>query len=167
MRLASASSHIVSVHRVARSPVDGENVLNPEELSDLARRWASADPDPETRQQTQLMLQTADEERLRACFGDRLGFGTAGIRGPMGPGPNRMNLGLVRQVTWGLAQYVRAHSAPGSVIVVGRDGRRNSAAFADAAARLCTLEPARMYKQCRWACGWCASDLRPLSSWRV
>lgn len=105
-------------------------------LRDLATRWHAADPDPETAGQIAAMLEGGDEAGLKACFGAQLGFGTAGIRGTMGPGPNRMNLALVRQVTWGLAQYVVKTCGPGSLVVVGRDGRRNSDVFTAEAARL-------------------------------
>jgi phosphomannomutase len=105
-------------------------------LRDLATRWHAADPDAATRGAIATMLEQGDEAGLRACFSGQLGFGTAGIRGTMGPGPNRMNLALVRQVTWGLAQYVLKACGPGAVVVVGRDGRRNSEVFTDEAARL-------------------------------
>lgn len=105
-------------------------------LRALANRWHAADPDPETAAKTAILLETDDESGLRACFGGQLGFGTAGIRGTMGPGPNRMNLALVRQVTWGLARYLLARCGPGALVVVGRDGRRNSDVFASEAARL-------------------------------
>ena len=95
-------------------------------IRELAARWHAADPDPETAEQTATLLRSDDKPALKACFGARLGFGTAGIRGTMGPGPNRMNLALVRQVTWGLAQYLLEKRGPGALVVVGRDGRRNS-----------------------------------------
>lgn len=106
------------------------------ELRALATRWRDADLDPETRAETTRMLETGDLDRLRACFGARLSFGTAGIRGAMGPGPGRMSLALVRQVTAGLARYVVAQAGEGAVVVVGRDGRRNSDVFAQHAAAL-------------------------------
>ncbi|MEC7947605.1 MAG: phospho-sugar mutase [Myxococcota bacterium] len=105
-------------------------------LRDRAARWAAADPDPETSSQTRTMVEQGDDAALRACFGARLGFGTAGIRGTMGPGPNRMNLALVRQVTWGLARYLLRTCGADALVVVGRDGRRNSARFMETAARL-------------------------------
>ena len=105
-------------------------------IRELATRWHAADPDPETAEQTATLLRSDDDAALKACFGARLGFGTAGIRGTMGPGPNRMNLALVRQVTWGLAQYLLEKRGPDALVVVGRDGRRNSDVFAAEAARL-------------------------------
>ena len=106
-----------------------------ETLTALARRWMAADPDPTTRAATEAML--ASGEGLTEAFGARLQFGTAGIRGRMGPGPGRMNRALVRQVTAGLAAYLQQTGAAGRPVVIGFDGRHSSRAFArDAAAIL-------------------------------
>ncbi len=106
-------------------------------LTALARRWMAADPDPDTRDQTAALLEAG--AGLEEAFGSRLEFGTAGIRGRMGPGPGQMNRALVRQVTAGLAAYLR-QTVPDAAergVVVGFDGRNNSRAFAaDAAAVL-------------------------------
>jgi phosphomannomutase len=80
-----------------------------------------------------------------------LTFGTAGIRGPLGAGPARMNRATVRRVAAGLARYldqVRAPApgasrakpggGPGQPVVIGHDARRGSPEFADEAARVLT-----------------------------
>jgi phosphomannomutase len=91
-----------------------------------ARAWLAEDPDPETRAALAAALEADDRAALDEWFGARLAFGTAGMRGAMGPGPNRMNRALVRRVTAGLAA---ALPGPGPV-VVGYDGRRGSPALA-------------------------------------
>ncbi|MCB9679426.1 MAG: phospho-sugar mutase [Alphaproteobacteria bacterium] len=93
----------------------------------LARHWMADDPDPETRAETEAMLD--DPAKLAVFFGDRLEFGTAGLRGPIGPGPGGMNRALVRRVSAGLAAYVKRH-APHGTVVIGYDGRRKSDVFA-------------------------------------
>lgn len=57
-----------------------------------AQKWADKDPDVATRRQLQGMIERNDEQALRQAFGDRLAFGTAGLRGVMGVGPNMMNV---------------------------------------------------------------------------
>ena len=101
------------------------------ELTEAARRWLAADPDPDTRAELQALLDSGDDEALAACFGMRLEFGTAGIRGRMGPGPARMNRMVVRRVTAGLAARLLESDVDATRgVVVGHDARHKSAEFA-------------------------------------
>jgi phosphomannomutase len=109
------------------------------DVREQARRWLAEDPDPQTRAELEHLLAADDEAALAERFGARLAFGTAGIRGPLGAGPGRMNRALVRRVTAGVAGRLRAEHGHGvaPLVVVGRDARHNSDAFAaDAAAVL-------------------------------
>lgn len=121
----------------------------PFELKEQAEAWLAADPDLETRAELEQLLAAGDAAELQSRFGDTLKFGTAGLRGELGAGPNRMNRVVVRQTTAALTDYLNelaeaanAEAAnTGSVntgsakIIIGYDGRRNSDAFArDAAA---------------------------------
>jgi phosphomannomutase len=91
------------------------------------------DPDPETRAELQQLVDTNDRAGLTARFGARLQFGTAGLRGELGAGPNRMNQALVRRAAAGFAHYL----GRGAKVVIGYDARHNSSAFAqDSAAVL-------------------------------
>jgi phosphomannomutase len=113
--------------------------MSPDALRLLASDWMRQDPDPVTRAATERLLASGDDEALVAHFGARLQFGTAGLRGEMGPGPNRMNRVLVRRVTAGLADYLLRHAedAPSRGVVIAYDGRIDSDVFArDAAAVL-------------------------------
>ena len=65
-----------------------------------------------------------------------LTFGTAGLRGPMRPGPGGMNVETVTAATWGLAKVLEDRNLGGSTIVVGRDARHNSDTFALATAEV-------------------------------
>lgn len=69
-----------------------------------------------------------------------LRFGTAGLRGPVGDGPDCMNVGVVERATAGLAQWLRDKCLGGGVVVVGRDARHGSEEFARAAAEVLAAE---------------------------
>jgi phosphomannomutase len=103
------------------------------EWTSRARAWAAADPDPETRAETERRIDAGDAAWLQEGFAARLEFGTAGMRGPLGAGPGRMNRLTVRRVTAAIASWVRGGEGP---VVVGWDGRRGSATFARDAARV-------------------------------
>jgi len=95
-----------------------------------ARDWRDEDPDPATRAEVDALLDADDLEGLRERFDDRLQFGTAGLRGALGAGPNRMNRALVRRATAGVAAWLHAQGRMGPV-VVGRDARHGSVEFAE------------------------------------
>ena len=107
-------------------------------MADAARAWLAQDPDPVTRAELADILGRAEagdaaaSADLDSRFSTRLAFGTAGLRGRLGAGSNRMNRVLVTQAAAGLAAYVRekapADAAP--TVVIGYDGRRNSDVFA-------------------------------------
>ncbi|MGH8774152.1 MAG: phospho-sugar mutase [Jiangellaceae bacterium] len=104
------------------------------DVLDEARRWVTDDPDEDTRAELAGLLARADagDEAAVADIGDRfagrLEFGTAGLRGALGAGPNRMNRAVVIRAAAGLAAYLTAHG--GSSVVVGYDARHKSDVFA-------------------------------------
>jgi phosphomannomutase len=112
------------------------------DLLAAARRWIAADPDPDTRQEMQSLLDARDHAALEDRLGSALTFGTAGLRGVLGAGTNRMNLAVVLRTTVGLCRYLRAVDPAGAQrgVVVGYDGRRMSREFAEAAARVIAAE---------------------------
>ncbi len=119
------------------------------DIRDEAARWLAADPDPDTRAELEALLASHDEDALAQRFGARLQFGTAGIRGPLGAGPARMNRVVIRRVTAGLAAHVLA-AVPDATergVVVGRDARHKSEEFAaDTAAVLAAAGlPVRLF----------------------
>src|ERR1700712_3402629 len=69
-----------------------------------------------------------------------LTFGTAGLRGPMRPGPAGMNVETVTAATWALAKVLKDRCLGGSTVVVGRDARHNSDDFAIATAEVLAAE---------------------------
>ena len=104
-------------------------------MREAAERWLAADPDPDTRAELRELLDTNPDE-LALRFSGRLTFGTAGIRGPMGAGPNHMNRVLVRIVARALAERVLADGDADPTVVVGCDARHLSADFAVDTARV-------------------------------
>ncbi|WP_139801431.1 phospho-sugar mutase [Mycobacterium angelicum] len=92
--------------------------------------WIAHDPDP----QTAAELAACDADELAARFARPLTFGTAGLRGPVRGGPDAMNVAVVLRATWAVAQVLTQRGLAGSAVVVGRDVRHGSAAFATAAA---------------------------------
>lgn len=102
-----------------------------------ARAWIAADPDPRTVAELTDLLDRAPHDptarvQLVACCGGRLAFGTAGIRGQRGAGPNRMNRLLVRQSAAGLGDTLTARFPASSTqpVLVGRDARWMAEDFA-------------------------------------
>lgn len=103
------------------------------ELLDRAGEWVSHDPDPDTAAELEALIDSGDEESLSQVMGSPLEFGTAGIRGAVGPGPGRMNRAVVIRTTRGLADHLLEGNAPGAV-VLGFDARPTSRRFAEDAA---------------------------------
>jgi phosphomannomutase len=106
-------------------------------LLDRARAWLADDPDPDTRTALHRLLDAAgsgDEgaaSELLDAFTGRLEFGTAGLRGALGPGPNRMNRAVVTRAAAGLAAYLlQLQGNTALSVVVGYDARHRSDAFA-------------------------------------
>lgn len=104
---------------------------SPSSVRDRARQWLVADPDPDTRAELQALLDANDDAALEERFAGTLEFGTAGLRGALGAGPTRMNRVVVRRATAGVAARLARDRDPAStIVVVGRDARHKSAAFA-------------------------------------
>lgn len=107
-----------------------------------ARNWLNQDPDPLTRLELEQLIDAGDHDGLRARFETRLQFGTAGLRGELGAGPNRMNRIVVAQAALAIARFLNANKGEyldqdGELsVVVGFDGRVNSDVFAQDSAEI-------------------------------
>ncbi|MCJ0699781.1 phospho-sugar mutase [Frigoribacterium faeni] len=101
----------------------------------LAVAWRDQDPDVETRDELDALITRARDGDADAAddlgdrFTGRLQFGTAGLRGALGAGPQRMNRVLVAQAAAGFAAFLTGRESEPS-IVIGYDGRKNSDVFA-------------------------------------
>lgn len=133
-----------------------------EALRRAVEDWAAADVDPGDAAAARAGLAAAEQdpaaaEALRDAFTGGLTFGTAGLRGAMGPGPNRMNRAVVVRAAAGLGAYLRravsdlraarddADDPAGTpLVVVGYDARHRSADFAADSAAVLTAAGCRV-----------------------
>ncbi|MEU0933362.1 phospho-sugar mutase [Embleya sp. NPDC005971] len=108
------------------------------DVIEIARAWLAEDPDPDTRAELEALLEADDREGLADRFAGLLQFGTAGLRGELGAGPNRMNRAVVIRAAAGLAAYLKtvyltdtvAPAATRNAVVIGFDARYKSDVFA-------------------------------------
>ncbi|MGO8960561.1 MAG: phospho-sugar mutase, partial [Streptosporangiaceae bacterium] len=116
-----------------------------EELRARVSAWIADDPDAADRAELTALLAEDSVEAaadLADRFAGRLEFGTAGLRGAVAAGPNRMNRAIVRATTAALAAWLRnpdaanAQASAEAGVVVGCDARHRSDEFADEAARV-------------------------------
>jgi phosphomannomutase len=118
-------------------------------LSARVQSWIQQDPDPATKSKLLDLLESAQSNQtdlleLQDAFLAPLEFGTAGLRGALGAGPNRMNRVTVLQVASGLAKFLVQQGFIGKKVVIGFDARYNSDVFAADTARVMSgagLEP--------------------------
>ncbi|WP_433016911.1 phospho-sugar mutase [Kribbella sp. CA-294648] len=98
-----------------------------------AQAWLVEDPDPDTRAELQELLDSgpAADPELADRFAGTLEFGTAGLRGAVGAGSNRMNRVVVIRAAAGLAAYLKANGLTDGPVLIGYDARHKSDVFAE------------------------------------
>ena len=96
------------------------------------KRWLAADlEDPDLK--PELLKIADDDEAIKERFAVSLAFGTAGLRGTLGAGTNRMNIWVVRQATQGVANWVKTQGG-NQTVAIAYDSRLKSDVFAKEAA---------------------------------
>lgn len=111
-------------------------------MTEQMTQWLALDPDPKTRDELQRLIAENQQQELEDRFRGRLEFGTAGLRGKVGCGPNRMNRLVIQQTASGLGQYLQSQFSDANQrgVVIGYDGRIDSKQFAhDTAAVLAQM----------------------------
>lgn len=105
-----------------------------QELRTLVTAWIEDDPDIKTAELLQHYLDTENEPELKNSFSGFLEFGTAGLRGALGPGSSRMNRAVVGRTAAGLAEFMKSRNLDS--IVIGRDARYGSEDFTNDTAEI-------------------------------
>lgn len=112
--------------------------------NELYHEWiASGAVDEESKRE--LVSVEDNEKEIEERFYQYLKFGTAGMRGIIGAGTNRMNVYTVRHATQGLAEYVLAKNGAENGVVIGYDTRHFSDIFAREAARVLVANGVKVY----------------------
>jgi len=121
--------------------------MEDEEIRELAEKWIKWDKNQETCLQVTKMLESRDFKSLSTLMSPRLKFGTAGLRGRMGPGFSQMNDLVMVQTSSGLLAYLQANEKRLSEkgLVIGWDGRHNSRRWANLTAGLFLRQGVRVY----------------------
>ena len=115
---------------------------------DEYKRWLAAELDDADLKPELAKIEGNDDE-IKDRFAVALKFGTAGLRGVLGAGTNRMNIYVVRQATQGLANWVKTQGGS-QTVAISYDSRLKSDVFAMTARRPCTT-PSRPVR-CAPAC---------------
>ena len=118
-----------------------------------ASQWLSDPGYAASVEEIRTLIRAEDLDELEDAFRVRIEFGTGGIRGAMGPGPNRINLRTVGEAAQGIAQYVleSGDDPPRRGVVIAYDSRNNSNGFANEVAAILAGNGirARIFESCR------------------
>mgnify|MGYP006200683369 FL=1 len=98
------------------------------------QEWIDNDPDKETAKQLSDWLKEGNSNELERCFSGFLQFGTAGLRGPIGPGPSCMNRAVVSRTATGIVEFMKKNHL--TSVVIGRDARHGSDQFSQDSAEI-------------------------------
>lgn len=97
-------------------------------------RWCEKVTDQTLAAELAELKAAGDAPAIEEAFYQELEFGTAGLRGVLGAGTNRMNIHTVGKATQGIADYIKAHVGPSGTVAICFDSRINSRLFAETAA---------------------------------
>ena len=103
---------------------------NKQKYRELYEKWCD-DPDIDEATKQELLGIKGDDEEIKDRFYKTLDFGTAGLRGIIGAGTNRMNKYVVSKATQGLANYILKQGTEKKGVVISYDSRRMSKEFSE------------------------------------
>ncbi len=109
--------------------------------------WCKKVSDPELCDDLRAMGESGDGSAIEDAFYRNLEFGTAGLRGVLGAGTNRMNIHTVGQATQGVADYINSQKGEGEpgTVAICYDSRINSELFAHTAASVLAANGIKSY----------------------
>lgn len=113
-------------------------------VKDTIRLWQDNVTEPDLKAELDALVSAGDEDALNDAFYRNLEFGTAGLRGTLGVGTNRMNVYVVAQATQGVANYLNAHYDH-PTIAIARDSRLKGEDFQRVAAGVLAANGVRVY----------------------
>ena len=105
-----------------------------DQLRSEVQEWIKNDPDKNTAERLSKWLAENNEVELKRSFNGFLQFGTAGLRGPVGPGPSCMNRAVVSRAASGIVSYMKKNNL--NSVVIGKDARHGSDEFAQDSAEI-------------------------------
>ena len=114
------------------------------ETESRVQLWKENVTEPDLKAELDELISSGDEEALNDAFYRDLAFGTAGLRGTLGVGTNRMNVYVVAQATQGVADYLNAHYENPS-IALARDSRLKGEDFQRVAAGVLAANGIHVY----------------------
>ncbi len=112
---------------------------------ELFNQWCDRVSDPVLKAELDEMNQSGDEACIEDAFYQTLEFGTAGLRGVLGAGTNRMNIYTVGQATQGIANYIMQLPSSDNTVAICYDSRINSELFAHTAAAVLAANGIRSF----------------------
>lgn len=106
--------------------------------------WRKNVTEPDLKEELESLIASGNEDRLNDAFYRNLEFGTAGLRGTLGVGTNRMNVYVVAQATQGVADYLNAHYDH-PTLALARDSRLKGEDFQKVAAGVLAANGIHVY----------------------
>lgn len=104
------------------------------QIKEIVEKWCESDPDLESANELKNYLNEKKLKELSLCFNGLLEFGTAGLRGPLIPGPSGMNLAVVQRAAAAIATFMTKRQMKS--VVIGMDARFGSLEFAKLSAEI-------------------------------
>jgi phosphoglucomutase/phosphomannomutase len=127
--------------------IESRGRLSPEALQNL-KLWLEDPALAEFRPEIQTLVENGEWEELEDAFYKHINIGTGGIRGAIGPGPNRINTRTIGEAAQALCQFIDARGAERRAggVVVGHEARRGSVDFARVCSEVFAANGIRSYR---------------------